>query len=469
MNIKRYFIQENSALVLGYAGEHNANAIQFARFTREDEHNIVYAMFGKPIEKMIPLSDDLSFVVQTNITAEAGMFDCELLETDGEGNLIKKSPVFTCIVKEAIDPTEEIEVTDPSLDLLYADLYKTYITIKDAYESGEFKGEPGEPGEPGRDGEPGKDGEPGEPGKDGYTPIKGIDYFDGKDGKDGKDAEPYDDTEIKAEISQLSESITNIEGEVADKITLADIPIANYKNPTGLGLVRSGSGGTGVYTDADGYLRLNIANNNVIDNRSNPSYPITTSTLVHAVDSVITSKAATEQLTDEQKAAARERIGAAKSGKFELIEEITLTEDTVSIERTAEPNGAPYKFSGIILEVRSNNVSSDKPQSDGWLRLNHYNRISSDWVYASNGVAFSNSRRYSNFYFIKHLDGHIESGHSCSPNDSNTGSVGANDQNIKIIPSNILKSIEYIDSLLFYSYTNPIPAGTNIKIYGVRA
>lgn len=71
----------------------------------------------------------------------------------------------------------------------------------------------------------GVDGQNGRDGQDGYTPRKGIDYFDGQNGKDGKDGKngsdyvitqsdyeqiaslvptsPYDDTQVKSDISTL--------------------------------------------------------------------------------------------------------------------------------------------------------------------------------------------------------------------------------------------------------------------------
>lgn len=54
--------------------------------------------------------------------------------------------------------------------------------------------------------------------------------------------------------------------------------------------------------------------------------------------------------TDVEQAAARARMGI---GNYELIEEITLTEDVKSVFRTAEPNGESYKFKSIyfVLEI----------------------------------------------------------------------------------------------------------------------
>ena len=40
-----------------------------------------------------------------------------------------------------------------------------------------------------------------------------------------------------------------------------------------------------------------------------------------------------------------------KKRRFELIESITLTEDTTSILRTAEPDGTPYKFTDVWVDM----------------------------------------------------------------------------------------------------------------------
>lgn len=370
MEIKTFNTQNPGTLVLGHAGEHNATTVRFVGFEREAAVNIVYVMLGAPIERMIPLSTDLAFVVQTNVTGAAGRFEGELLETDAEGNLVKKSPVFYCVVKEALDPTEEIEVTDPSLDLLYAELYRTYVEIKTAYESGAFKGEKGDRGEQGPAGANGKDGRDGQDGAPGPQGPKGDTGATGPQGPAGPQGEPgdsYDDTEIRSEISQLSESITEIEGEVADKITLADIPIGNQSTP---GLVKYNING-GITTNSSGQLVLNAATTGQISSRNYYYQPIVPGTIVHAVDSVITSTAATEQLTDEQKAAARERIGAAKSGEFELIAEITITDSNFNqnIEIDKDLSNQDFSLSKAKIVFDSNAIS--QTIHNGYIQINN--------------------------------------------------------------------------------------------------
>lgn len=67
------------------------------------------------------------------------------------------------------------------------------------------------------------------------------------------------------------------------------------------------------------------------------------------------------ELTDAQQAQARKNINAEKSkGVYELIETITLTEDTASIVRTQEPDGTPYAFKaiGVVVKAEVGSVNS---------------------------------------------------------------------------------------------------------------
>ena len=68
-----------------------------------------------------------------------------------------------------------------------------------------------------------------------------------------------------------------------------------------------------------------------------------------------------QSLNEEQKAQARENIGVGATvaeKQYELIEVITLTEDTAQLTRTADPNGVPYDFSAVRVFV-------DTPAYDG--------------------------------------------------------------------------------------------------------
>lgn len=453
MEIKTFNTQNPGTLVLGHAGEHNATTVRFEGFEREAAGNIVYVMLGAPIERMIPLSTDLAFVVQTNVTGAAGRFEGELLETDAEGNLVKKSPVFYCVVKEALDPTEEIEVTDPSLDLLYAELYSTYVEIKTAYESGAFKGEKGDRGEQGPAGANGRDGRDGQDGAPGPQGPKGETGATGPQGPAGPQGEPgtsYDDTEIKAEISQLSESITEIEGEVAEKITLADIPIASGGTA---GLVKT-TVNYGTQTLGE-YVTTYPANENDINNRNNGSNtsiyrPLASSRIDYAVKAALTDGKGAAY-TDAEKAAAIDRIGA--TGKFMAtkLTEITVDGTTKNIFLTLDK---PVKH---YLEIRA-----EAPTGDGTKTSYLYTYFNGTQV-AGTDFVVTNSASTSRYYFKKAylLSGSLFMFGAQIPPDYLTQNT------FQFLAKNVY--LTQINNIEFKSLVaaNPLMEGMKITIYGV--
>lgn len=154
--------------MLGHQYDHNNLTIVFEGFARQRDDSVVYVKMGSPIEAMVPLSYNNELVVQSYITREPfRSIPCQLVEyavkDDGKYELINSSKVFNACVDPSIDESETPEVTDPSLDLIYTRIHEMYLTIKNAYESGEFKGEKG---------------------TDGHTPVKETDYWTDIDKKE---------------------------------------------------------------------------------------------------------------------------------------------------------------------------------------------------------------------------------------------------------------------------------------------
>lgn len=56
-----------------------------------------------------------------------------------------------------------------------------------------------------------------------------------------------------------------------------------------------------------------------------------------------------EPWTSEEQAVARERIGIDKP--YELIEDITLTEEATQIIRTSDTNGTPYSLDRLMIKI----------------------------------------------------------------------------------------------------------------------
>lgn len=147
----------------------------------------------------------IEFDISGQTTAIAGHVGCEI-RVYGAGNKLITSPRFTISVEDTVYhdgdvPQSGSEVTAltqliSSASTAISGANAAIEDLRQARESGEFKGEKGDPGRdgvdgkdgaPGRDGkdgEPGKDGTPGRdgaPGRDGYTPQRGIDYWTEED------------------------------------------------------------------------------------------------------------------------------------------------------------------------------------------------------------------------------------------------------------------------------------------------
>lgn len=104
----------------------------------------------------------------------------------------------------------------------------------------------------------------------------------------------------------------------------------------------------GIINNANGEIALNPASNNIINSRTTRQ-PITTGNLDYAVTAAMTDGKG-PAWTAEQQAAARDRMGIDKA--YELIEEIT-TDGTAILERNVEPDGTPYNFKSIFIEINS--------------------------------------------------------------------------------------------------------------------
>ena len=208
-------------LLLGHQYDHNNLTIQFEGFARIKDDSTIYVKMGSPIEAMVPLSDANELVVQNYMTKESTRgIPCQIVEyalkNGGEGvyELINGSKVFYACVDESVAEGEIPEVTDPSLDLIYTQMHEMYLTIKNAYESGEFKG------------------------ADGHTPIKGTDYWTDIDKQEivddsVKELQPtldekankehiHDYDDIGDKTSTLSNRLEDIEGSVNKLYTGTD-------------------------------------------------------------------------------------------------------------------------------------------------------------------------------------------------------------------------------------------------------
>ena len=163
---------------------------------------------------------------------------------------------------------------------------------------------------------------------------------------------------------------------------------------------------------------------------------------------------------DEQKAA-RDRMGV--SGEFELIEEITLSEDVMNVAREAFPDGTPYNLRSLIIVVDSTNVEN-RPTIEGWVRLNA-KLPPSEWTYIASGRFVSADATFSFFVYRVSSDGSVDSYFTSASNAGPTASTLTR----SYVPSNIIRFGMHINDFLLYTTGEAITANTKIAIYGVRA
>lgn len=141
--------------------------------------------------------------------------------------------------------------------------------------------------------------------------------------------------------------------------------------------------------------------------------------------------------------------------KFELIEEITLTGDTNLIERSAEPDGTTYSFSDILLSIYA-----PAAQGNNYTTIKLFDVNGNIINYTTGAILYTNVRysvirtiRQNGFRFLNFV---VSSG------NTNAASAIYGNNNIDNAETPIAK-------FLLSNETVPFPAGTNIKIYGVRA
>ncbi len=111
----------------------------------------------------------------------------------------------------------------------------------------------------------------------------------------------------------------------------------------------------GTRMNSNGILFLERASNSQINDRNNLYNPIVSGNLDYAVKAALCDGKGTAY-TEPEQANARERLGINQA---ELIETITLTEDTFSIERSTEPDGTAYNFKELNVVVLAKAVSEN--------------------------------------------------------------------------------------------------------------
>ena len=239
-------------------------------------------------------------------------------------------------------------------------------------------------------GDTGAKGDKGDTGANGYTPVRGVDYW------------------TSADQAEINAAVENANSGAAYANTTAE----NAANAA--------------------YLANDAADN--------------------ALDAANAASSAAQAANN---AAANANVAAAQITKqYELIEEITLTEDTAQITRTQYPDGTAMALNGLLISVEC-----EAGETTGSIFFAARAGTQGNTYSITNAI--HTAKRYSAFLMenshgVYTVTLHPASAYGLSSNKQvTTGFVITSD------------SINYFD--IHGSASQPIPAGSVIKIYGVKA
>ena len=155
--------------------------------------------------------------------------------------------------------------------------------------------------------------------------------------------------------------------------------------------------------------------------------------------------------TADEQAAARKRMGIP--GDYELIEEITLTEDVTIIVRQKEPDGTPYNFRNVIITAE---ISTCESKLAGQIDNNSY-------VLGSFTVESGKSGYFKFIGDVINTNSHI-----IDSQITTVGVTGSSSVTINTTPR-VVESPRMFNYLRINANNSVIPSASVIKIYGVRA
>ena len=178
-----------------------------------------------------------------------------------------------------------------------------------------------------------------------------------------------------------------------------------------------------------------------------------------------------QNLTEEQKAQARANIGAAKDGEnsgdatakqYELIEDITLTEDANSVYCNVDTNGEKYNFSAVRVFAEVPACGGTGVNHQLCLRLT----ASGNSWYFYNGIrdGIKATADAATIFMVRNDHGMLDYyGLTSENNDSRYGAVYSS-------PLRCVQLWKNITGLYLTTYPTSISmlAGTRIRIYGIR-
>lgn len=229
---------------------------------------------------------------------------------------------------------------------------------------------------------------------------------------------------------------------------VANVPIATADAPGVVSIVSPHD--SGIWNDK-GNLKISYATDTEISGRSGNRKAIVCANMDYAVKAAMCDGKGAAW-TAAQQAAARERMGIDKP--YELIETITISEETRSLERNLEPDGTAYNFRKMYV-----NIITPQAKEAGFL-YSYFNNI----LVGSSMKSILNDPKGGIAQIYAHVaDGFLDGYGVGAVNSGASSYLGR-----YVTSLNVPSGISAISSMQIWA-TVDIPINTNIKIYGRRA
>lgn len=453
----KYDVTKGGYILLGRCGENLARTVEIdvSEYLVEYPGAVVTLLHRRHGESGIyPVAVELRdgcLVWQPTSADTAIVGDGEAEVRVTVNGVLAKSKILSTMVDKSLTE-QETEAPEPGMD--WVDKITTAIgsvqNMKAEAESVAY----GEPATAEYDGKTGTmhfgipEGRPGRDGTDGTDGAPGAKGDKGDPGEQGPKGDPGSDASVTAENIEAALGYAPVKDvQVAGSSVLMDgvanVPMADVGV---FGAIKFGAAQSTGFWVNNGVPYLSYATDAEISGRTGQRKTIVCTNLDYAVKAAMCDGKGAAWSSAEQKAA-RERMGVDKP--YELIEEITLTEDIGRILRTAEPDGTLYKFRSVMIFVQTSAsvVSS-------WVD-NYVNSDAGDNIY----YGFTTTSK-DNFSIVSMFD--VYGGFLRGFGQAGGTLIGLRNATFAATKNPVSN---YIASLDLRSYK----ANTVVQIYGVRA
>ena len=437
--ISASFFQEQPSLgVLGRTGEHEARRISFdcGEVLKAWPEAAILCVCRRPCDTAaypIPLTADgttYTMPLMSRETAAAGTIKLELRAV--RDDTVLKSAIFYGRILPSLNgqkdaPGNPLSDALNRLESTIANAQTLADEIRQKLDNGEFVGERGPQGDKGDKGEPGAKGDKGDK---------------GDKGADGSDATVTAEN-IQSALGYAPVKDVQVAGTSVMTDGVANVPIASATR-AGVVIIPTPVD-SGIWND-NGSLKISYATDAEISTRVGFRKTIVCTNLDTAVKAAMCDGKGAAWTSAEQKTA-RDRMGVDKP--YELIEEITIDEDGVSV---VERNIDLTRMYLMIIGESGHTGTCALETS-----FNTGHSFSAYWGLAQIAAQYE--------LVVEHgvANGYYK--YSTTSISSTPSLMGINLNAMKTIFSATTKP----SRITRLKISGPIPNGTNFKIYGVRA